>query len=342
MQPWLWQTLKSKKMKKFKISIVILALMLFQVSLNAQEKKIKFSKGTLKICSSKKFTIKGYDGNEVIIKSLTNSQNKGLTFVSGQNSNVNGTATFSSTSPKKAYGYVRSGIKKKDSGNAVQVAYFLNDSGRKEGLKKLGKKYENSEYGIYFLIEQKDGELIFKDQNPDKGQFVMLGYNEHYEIKIPNSIKLEWKTDQCDADTSKKQRSRFFYHSDPSSLSNFSGEVDIESTLTNIRLKDVTGPVTINTIGGNVTVEFDKKKPQKLYSIYSNNGFIDFQIPTSSSLTIDAEGKYVYSDVDFDILSEKEENDFGHIKTTMKLKLGSGKTKMKLNAGYGNIYLRKQ
>lgn len=329
-------------MRKFNISIVILALTLFQVSLNAQEKKIKFSKGTLKICSSKKFTISGYDGNEVIITSLTNSQNKGLTFVSGQNSNLKGTtATISSTRPQQAYGYASKLRQKKDSGKAVSVAYFFNDAGRKEGLKKLGKKYENSEYGIYFLIEQKDGELIFKDNNQKDGRVVIFG-NEHYEIKIPNSIKLEWKTDQCEVNTDKKQRSRFFYHSDPSSLSNFSGEVDIESTLTNIRLSDVTGPVTINTIGGNVTVEFDKKKPQKLYSIYSNNGFIDIQIPSSSSLNIDAEGKYVYSDVDFNILSEKEENDFGHIKTTMKLKLGSGKTKIKLNAGYGNIYLRKQ
>ncbi len=330
-------------MRKLKLSIVILALSVFQVSLGAQEKKIKFSKGTLKICSSKKFTITGYDGNEVIITSLTNSQNDGrLTYVSGQNGkNLNGTARINSTSAQTAYTYAIQGTKRKDSGKSVGLAYFFNDAGRKEGLKKLGKKYENSEYGIYFLIEQKDGELIFKDNNQRDGRVVIFG-NEHYEIKIPNSIKLEWKTDQCEVEANKKERSRFFYHSDPSSLSNFSGEVDIESTLTNIRLSDVTGPVTINTIGGNVTVEFDKKKPQKLYSIYSNNGFIDVQIPSSSSLTIDAEGKYVYSDVDFNILSEKEENDFGHIKTTMKLKLGSGSTKMKLNAGYGNIYLRKQ
>jgi hypothetical protein len=329
-------------MRKFKISIAILALTMFQVSLNAQEKKIKFSKGTLKICSAKKFTIKGYDGNEVIIKSLSSTKARGLTFAttSGENVQLNGTATFPKSTAQRSYTIASGFGKKKDSGK-VSFSYILNDAGRKDGLKKLGKKYENSEYGIYFLIEERDGELIFKDQQPKQDQFVMYG-NEHYEIKIPNSIKLEWKTDRCEVETKNKQQSRFFYHSDPSSLSDFSGEVDIESTLTNIRLKDVTGPVTINTVGGNVTVEFDEKKPQKLYSIYSNNGFIDFQIPTSSSLIIDAEGKYVYSDVDFNILSEKEENDFGHIKTTMRLKKGSGKTKMKLNAGYGNIYLRKQ
>jgi DUF4097 and DUF4098 domain-containing protein YvlB len=167
--------------------------------------------------------------------------------------------------------------------------------------------------------------------------------NERYEIKIPNSIKLIWKTNLCSYDTKKKKRnSTFFYNSNPSSLSNFNGEVEIESSLTNIKLVDVVGPVTVNTIGGNVTVEFDKKKPQQLYSIYSNNGFIDVQIPSNFNVTADVTGKSVYSDVDFKILEEKEENDFGHIKTVMKLKLGSGKTKMKLDADYGNIYLRKK
>jgi len=328
-------------MRKLKLSIVIVALTLFQVSGNAQEKKIKFNKGTLKICSSKKFKITGYDGNEVIIKSLSKNRNDGLTFASTDGVKLRGTASYPNNTAQTAYTVASGYERKKDSGKAVSVSYFFNDAGRKDGLKKLGKKYENSEFGIYFSIEQRDGELIFKDQQPRRGQYVMFG-NEEYEIKIPNSIKLDWKTNQCEVQNNQKGTPRFFYHSDPSSLSNFSGEVDIESTLTNIKLSDVIGPVTINTIGGNVTVEFDKKKPQKLYSIYSNNGFIDVQIPSSSGLVIDAEGKYVYSDVDFKILEEKEERDFGNTKTTMKLKLGSGKTKMKLNAGHGNIYLRKQ
>ena len=118
-------------MRTLKLNIIIIVLAVFQtLSLTAQEKKIKFNKGTLKICSSKKFTITGYDGNEVIITSLTNSQNKGLTYVSGQNSNLRGTtATISSTSPQQAFGYASKLRQKKDSGKAVSVAYFFNDAG---------------------------------------------------------------------------------------------------------------------------------------------------------------------------------------------------------------------
>jgi hypothetical protein len=325
-------------MKNLKLIAVICVWALFQMSGYAQdqEKKIKFNKGVLKICSSKNFEIIGYDGDEVIIKSL-HEKRGGLTFASANNFPgtrkinrlTNSSATTSTSSSKK------------DSGKAVSVSYFFSDAGRKEGLKKLGKKYENTELGIYFTITQKDGELIFEDIKRDRGQFVMYA-NERYEIKIPNSIKLEWKTNQCDYDNLRKKGTTFFYNSNPSSLSNFNGEVEIESSLTNIKLSDVIGPVTINTIGGNVTVEFDKKKPQQLYSIYSNNGFIDVQIPNNSSISADIKGKAVYSDVDFKILDEKEINDFGHIQTEMKLKLGSGKTKMKLDANYGNIYLRKK
>ena len=77
-----------------------------------------------------------------------------------------------------------------------------------------------------------------------------------------------------------------------------------------------------------------------MYSIYSNNASIDITLPKNSSLSLDAVGKDIYSDLDFKIVSEKEINDFGHIMQEMKLKLNSGSVKMKLNAGYGNVYLR--
>ena len=320
-------------MKNLKCTIVLIFLTFLQFSLNAQEKKIKFDKGTLTICSSKNFEITGYDGNEVVIKSL---HEKRGTSVFG--TTVSGTHTYSFPQNNNL-----SLLNKKDTSKVVQgnVVYFFGDQKRKEGLKKLGKKHENSELGIYFTIEEKEGELIFRDNTPQNGQFVLYA-NERYEIKIPNSLKLNWTTNNCSGTKRTYPSSTIFYSSNPSSLSDFNGEVEIESTLSNIKLSDVTGPVTINTVGGNVTVEFDKKKPQQLYSIYSNNGFIDIEIPKEAGILLDVEGKSVYSDVNFDILEEKEETDFGHTKTIMKLKSGSGKVKMKLDANYGNVYLRKK
>ena len=324
-------------MKKVRIVIITVLFLAFQMNVNAQnEKKIKFSKGTLKICSSKKFEITGYDGDEVIIKSLHKNRYTYSTIASTKH-NIQGSTNS----------IAKLGTTISSSGNNQNgVVHYFVDTKRSKGLKKLGKKNENKELGIYFVIEEKDGELIFKD-NRQKGTFVMVSSDERYEIKIPNSIKLNWVTGSCENEektytgTLVKGRANqtvLFYNSNPSSLNDFSGEVEISSTLSNVKLKDVVGPVSINTVGGNITIEFDNKKPTKLYSIYTNNGFIDITLPSSSAVNVDATGKAIYSDIDFKIDDEKEEDNFHH----MKLRLNGGKSKMKLNAGLGNIYLRKQ
>jgi len=326
-------------MKKIKIIVAAVLFMALQ-NVNAQEKKIKFNKGTLKICSSKNFQITGYDGDEVIIKSLHSKRGNYENYIAATKLKLIKGAVKGAKSKK---GVVVSDSNNKN--NNQNFVYFSNDSKRKEGLKKLGKNNENSELGIYFTIEEKDGELIFRD-HVKKGTFVMHNSDESYEIKIPNSIKLDWATSGCLNPEEKlglilkgkAQYQRIFYNSNPSSLSNFNGEVEISTSLSNMKLSDVTGPVSINSIGGNVTIGFDKKKPLSLYSIYTNNGFIDIEIPSSSSILVDALGRSIYSDIDFSILKEVETDK----SQEMKLKLNSGKVKMKLDAGHGNIYLRKK
>lgn len=359
-------------MKHIKL-IGFLTIVFFILNVNAQEKKIKFNKGTLKICSSKSFIIEGYDGDEVIIESLHRKNEINFKALSKKSSKSNkpGGAVFSfkgisgdfSKKKKNAWevtpGPISVKFTESDSVNAVKkktkkisysvsgayteddnaeikpktVFFKIDDPTRKDGLKRLGKKDENSELAIYFTIEKKGDELIFKDKVD--GNFIMTSYREQYKIKIPNSLHLNWTT-SCTV--SKKNSNHFFFNSEKSSLSNFDGEVEISSSLSNINLKDVTGPVSINSIGGNVTIEFDKKMPKELYSIYSNNGFIDITLPTESSLNLDANASDIFTDINFKILEEKE---FDNLQR-MKLKLNSGKVLMKLNAGLGNIYLRKR
>jgi len=289
-------------MKTIKILFIFTFITSF-LHTNAQEKKIKFSKGTLKICSSKNFKIEGYDGNEVIVKSLHEKRNSNLAYV------VSGYSTSNRSENKKLTTVTNTRtttISPKDSSKINNSVYFFkNDRNRKKGLKKLGKNNENIDLGIYFIIEQNGDELIFKDNN--KGRLIMTS-NERYEIKIPNSIKLDWQTNSCIEQEVKSNQYRFF-NSKASSLSNFDGEVEISSTLNNTKLVDVTGPVSINTIGGNVTIEFDKKMPQKLYSIYSNNGFIDITLPEKSDIKLDATGRDVFSDINFEVEEEKKERD---------------------------------
>ena len=333
-------------MKKH-ISLLMLSLFLMAQTINhAQEgTTIPFSKGVLKICSSKNFIIKGYDGKDIIIKNLNKNKSsntiynlKGKLNYSTKN---NVASTFPSTgnvvrgtikgNDSFPTGYTR--LKNIGSTDTLYTNYrllFNNDKEQGKGLKKLGKKAAAKESGIYLKIEQKDGEIIIKD---DTQNYLVMSSGEKYEITIPNSIRLNWDTSGCT-----KTNKSFFFSTNSSEIKNFKGEVEISSSLNNFKLIDVYGPVSINTIGGNVTVEFNKTTPNNLYSIYSNNGYIDITLPKSASLSVDATGSEILSDLDFNIISEKVNNRTQQ----MQLKLGSGKIKMKLDADLGNIYLRKQ
>ncbi|AXT21005.1 hypothetical protein D7030_00090 [Flavobacteriaceae bacterium AU392] len=303
----------------------------------AQEKRIKFNNGTLKICTSSNMKISGYDGDEVIIKSVTNNNYRVLynnaAFPQKRRSiSATGTATFDR--------------KDKDSVLVNNFRYFVNSNDQKKrekGLKPLGNKSTNPADNLYLDINESPGELVIKDfvhssgnnNTTVSGRVTTFYHYDKYELLVPNSIKLLWNVENC-----QKTKAKAFVvrsSSNPWQLSDFSGEVEISSSYSGITLTDVTGPTLVNTIGGNIKVIFDKKTPNKLYSLISKDGYIDVELPSNSNLNIDATGDRILSDLDFKISKDEIVDGLKN----MKLQLNNGNVKMKLNSGSGSIYLRK-
>ena len=335
-------------MKKV-ITILALLLIVGVGHSQEQEKRIKFNKGTLKICSNSHMTIKGYDGDEVIIKSL----------------NTSGFSYYYDFGDKHDM-FIDS--LEESAENSLEKSYFLlsskyDNKALEKGLKPLGNKSADPKDNLYLDITEKPGELIIKDykysqshnsnllvdangsskkslKKSDKSNVSDFTYlasmNNKYEILIPNSIKLSWNVEDC----SKKNSNTFFIHntSTPWELIDFKGEVEISSSYNSFNLINVDGPVIANTIGGNITVVFDKTKPTKLYSLVSNDGYIDVSLPSSADLKVNVNGKRILSDIDFTVVSEVIQDGIKE----MKLQLKSGKTKMKIDSGSGNVYLRQQ
>lgn len=331
--------------------ITVISLLLIVGIGNAQEKekRIKFNKGILKICSNSQMTIKGYDGDEVIIKSLNESRfSYYYDFGDKDDKLLDSLEESAETSLTKGY---------------YLLSSKYEDSELEKGLKPLGNKSSSPADNLYLDITEKPGELIIKDYKyrqsgnnkltgyvskssgstkKNSNQNVVTGFanlasiNNKYEILIPNSIKLSWNVEDC----SKKNSNTFFIrtNSTPWELNDFKGEVEISSSYSSISLTNVSGPVIANTIGGNITVVFDAITPTNLYSLVSNDGYIDVSLPNNSDVKVDVNGKRVLSDIDFKIIDESLVDGIKE----MKLQLNSGKTKMKLDAGSGNIYLRKQ
>ena len=330
-------------MKKIITGIVLLLFIGIGYSQN-KEKRIKFNKGVLKICTSSHMNIKGYDGDEIIIKNLSDNNyrvlynNRAFNLKTDTVRSLNNNVTVAGniklvndTVFKNAYTYYAFGKNRKD---------------LEKGLKPLGNKSTNPADNLYLDITEKPGELIIKDfvyKNDNenkatiKGRLTTFYHYDKYEILIPNSIKLLWNVENCQK--TKTSTDVFFVRSsnNPWELSDFKGEVEISSSYSGVTLTDVTGPVLVNTIGGNIKVAFNKTTPKNLYSLISRDGYINVELPSNSSLNIDAKGDRILSDLDFKI----NEDDIVDGQKKMQLQLNSGNTKMRLNSGSGSIYLRK-
>ncbi|NER14368.1 hypothetical protein GWK08_13020 [Leptobacterium flavescens] len=310
-------------MKKLIAICVFLSLV---TGTNAQdkEKKISFKSGVVKICMSSNVQISGYDGNEVVITQVNGARNSLYRLVQGSAKSL----------PQSQNNFVKKDLDSAISYRLSTVYRNVNEHNLKKGLKKLGTSNDPAD-NLYLDIEEKNGQLIIKDLEKDpNGLTYTVSASAKYQIKIPNTVKLEWNTGNC----KKSNANIFFVSSKPWELSNFKGEVEISSSYGSISLVDVSGPVLVNTVGGNIKAVFDKTTPNRLYSLISNDGHIDIQLPSRVSLDLDVSASDIYSDLDFTIVTE---NLLGNKTKNMKLELNGGKNKMKLDAGFGNVYIRK-
>ncbi|HTJ11345.1 MAG TPA: DUF4097 family beta strand repeat-containing protein [Dinghuibacter sp.] len=147
----------------------------------------------------------------------------------------------------------------------------------------------------------------------------------HYKIKVPSNLRIKIN--------------RGCERSAEVNVSNMTNEVDVNNCH-DITLKNVTGPLILNTISGDIKVTFTQLAKDKPISIASISGEIDVTMPASAAVNLEMStisgGMYT----DFDLKSNDKD---------MK-KVGGGAVGTKLNGGgvdlkitnvSGNIYLRK-
>lgn len=146
-----------------------------------------------------------------------------------------------------------------------------------------------------------------------------------YKMKVPENLVLELSSG-CE-------------RSNDISIKNMKNEIDIKSCH-DIKLKDVTGPLVLSTISGDIDITYSSINSAKSSSVNSISGEIDITLPvkTATDLELRTVSGAIYSDFDF---SESQKN--------LK-KVGGNETNYSLNGGgfkfnigtvSGNIYLRK-
>jgi len=146
-----------------------------------------------------------------------------------------------------------------------------------------------------------------------------------YKMKVPESMAIEL-TSGCE-------------RNNDVSIKGMKNEIDIKSCH-DIKLNDVTGPLVLSTISGNIDITYSSINTTKSSSVNSISGDVDITLPvkTATDLELRVVSGAIYSDFDF---SESQKN--------LK-KIGGNETNYSLNGGgfkfaigsvSGNIYLRK-
>jgi hypothetical protein len=147
-----------------------------------------------------------------------------------------------------------------------------------------------------------------------------------YKIKVPENLSIRYES-ACERGGN-------------ITVQNVNNEVEIK-TCHSITLKNVSGPVVLSTIAGNVDVIFSDGITPKPCSISSIGGEIDVTLPAKTGVNLELKSiaGNIYSDFEFPQTQEKQLKQVGG--NNIVHKLNGGGIEFSLVTVGGSIYLRK-
>ncbi|MVN92652.1 DUF4097 family beta strand repeat-containing protein [Mucilaginibacter aquatilis] len=127
-------------------------------------------------------------------------------------------------------------------------------------------------------------------------------------------------------------------------IKNITKEIDISVRTNSVELEDITGPVTVNSIYGNVKAKFKDKiaGPITISSMYAT---VDVAVPgaTKANLKLNTTHGNVFASSDLNIELKKRAQDDEMVEYTGNIAgtLNGGGTEFNLTSTFGKVYLRK-
>ena len=147
----------------------------------------------------------------------------------------------------------------------------------------------------------------------------------NYKIKVPDNFSIE-VDNECG-------------HAGDVIVSNVKGEVAVKNCQ-GIKLTNISGPLVLSTISGDIDIVFAALAKDRSISIASISGEIDVKVPAAAGMDIELStvSGNIYSDFDFPADDKKMKRIGGN---SVKTQLNGGGANIKLSNVSGNIYLRK-
>lgn len=126
-------------------------------------------------------------------------------------------------------------------------------------------------------------------------------------------------------------------------ISGFLGEIEANAELNGgISVEDVSGPLTANTLNGEIEVTFVKVSQDSPITVYSTNGALDISMPsdTPADLRLGTTNGEIYTN--FEISFPEKDGLRAIASKKVKGSINQGGVDINLKTTNGNIYLRKE
>ena len=126
-------------------------------------------------------------------------------------------------------------------------------------------------------------------------------------------------------------------------LRGFSSEIEVNTNVGRIVLKDVTGPITAHSSTGTIDVDFSSVSQSSPISLTSSTGVVDVSLPANTKADLELRSNMGTVYTDFDLQTSKKDG-MSVVGSNRKIesKLNNGGVRIVLRSSTGNVYLRKK
>lgn len=192
---------------------------------------------------------------------------------------------------------------------------------RAKGLRPVNGMGLQDNTGVGLAVEDESGDHKIVYQ-------VSRNSDAKYRIKVPKGVMVKYVNSSI--------------HGDDFYAKNISSELDIKTHGGDINLHDVTGPLSANSVHGDIEVIFTSVDQKLPISVASVHGDVDVAVPdgTNADLRIKTSWGEVYSDLDIKVDRQDGMRVYGA--KNIEGKLNAGGVALAVSSTHGNVYLRKK
>lgn len=198
-------------------------------------------------------------------------------------------------------------------------------SQRTKGLRIINSAGLNDNSGIGLAIEENANEITV--QQISNG--ASCNCDDGYTIKVPNAMKLYIEHSTTYGDDVK--------------ISGMKGEIEISVNYNDILLNNVTGPLAVKTVYGDLETQFTTVDQSNAMSLVSVYGHVDVSMPANTKADLQVSTNYgaLYSDMDIKV-STKGSNGKTKAISTKRVNgtINGGGVEINLSSMYDDVYLR--